>query len=47
MLIHGDKKAITYNEVISALLSDDLQSQLMAHSQSSILSKATLYVTRG
>lgn len=47
VLIHGDKKAITYNEVISALLTDDLQSKLMAPSQPSTSSGAALYVTRG
>ena len=47
VLIHGDKKAITYNEVISALLTDDLQSKLMAPSQPSSSSGAALYMNRG
>jgi hypothetical protein len=47
VLIHGDKKTITYNEMISALLIDDLQRKLMALSQLSSSSRAALYVTHG
>jgi hypothetical protein len=47
VLIHGDKKTITYNQVISALVIDDLQSKLMALSQPTSSSNTTLYVTRG
>jgi hypothetical protein len=47
MLIHGDKKAITYNEVISLLLTTHLQSKLMAPSQPTSSLGTALYVTRG
>jgi hypothetical protein len=47
VLIHDDKKAIIYNKVISVLLTNDLQSKLMASFQPNSSSKATIYVTRG
>jgi len=47
ILLHRDKKTITYNEVVNALLTDDLQQKLMMPSQSSSSVDTALNVTRG
>src|SRR5450759_1699105 len=47
MLLHRDKKTITYNEVVSALLTDDLQQKLVMSYQPTTSSGATLNVNRG
>jgi Zinc knuckle len=47
VLLHRDRKTITYNEVVSALLTDDLQQKLMMPSQPSFSSGTALNVTRG
>jgi hypothetical protein len=46
VLIHRDKKTITYNEVNITLLTEDFQRKLMVSSQPSNFSRAALYVTR-
>lgn len=45
MLLHCDKESITYNEVMTALLTDDIQQKLVSSSTHSFSSTA-LYVTR-
>ena len=47
VLLHRDRKTITYNEVVSALLTDDLQQKLTMTSQPSSSSGAALNVNRG
>ncbi|OAE25076.1 hypothetical protein AXG93_1163s1110 [Marchantia polymorpha subsp. ruderalis] len=46
VLLHRDKKSITYNEVVIALLTDDIQQKLVSSSTPS-LSSIAFYVTRG
>ncbi|OAE32785.1 hypothetical protein AXG93_374s1120 [Marchantia polymorpha subsp. ruderalis] len=46
VLLHRDKESITYNEVVIALLTDDIQQKLVYSSTPSPSSTA-LYVTRG
>lgn len=46
VLLHSDKKTITYNEVVSALMTNDLQQKLMP-SHASSLPGNTLHVSRG
>lgn len=46
ILLHCDRNIITYNEVVSALLTYDLQQKMMLSSDSSSFSK-TLNVIRG
>lgn len=46
VLLHRDKESITYNEVVIALLTDDIQQRLVPSSTISSSSTA-LYVTRG
>ena len=47
MLLHRDRKTITYNEVVSALLTDDLQQKLVLSSQPTTSSGTALNVNRG
>src|SRR5450759_3087569 len=47
VLLHRDRKTITYNEVVSALLTDDLQQKLVMSSQRTTSSGAALNVNRG
>ena len=47
VLLHRDRKTITYDEVVSALLTDDLQQKLVLSSEPASLSDAALYVNRG
>jgi hypothetical protein len=47
VLLHSDRNTITYNEVISALLIDDLQTKIMAPTQPSNAFGTTLNVTCG
>ena len=46
VLLHRDRKTITYDEVVSALLTDDLQHKLVLSSEPASLSDAALYVNR-
>jgi hypothetical protein len=47
VLLHRDRKTITYNEVVSALLTDDLQQKLVLSSHPTSSSGAALNVNRG
>ncbi|CAM6106785.1 unnamed protein product [Calypogeia fissa] len=47
ILLHRDKKTITYHEVVSALQTDDLQQKLVSSSQSSSSHPSALNVERG
>ena len=47
MLLHRDRKTITYNEVVSALLTDDLQQKMMLSTPPSTSSGTALNVNRG
>lgn len=47
VLLHRDKKTITYHEVVSALQTDDLQQKLVSSSQSSSSHPSALNVERG
>ena len=47
VLLHRDRKTITYNEVVSALLTDDLQQKLVLSSQPASSSGTALNVNRG
>ncbi|OAE35568.1 hypothetical protein AXG93_2841s1010 [Marchantia polymorpha subsp. ruderalis] len=46
VLLHRDKESITYNEVVTTLLTDNIQQKLVSYSTSSS-SSTSLYVTRG
>ena len=46
VLLHRDRKTITYDEVVSALLTEDLQQKLVLSLESPSLSGAALYVNR-
>jgi hypothetical protein len=45
--LHSDRKTITYNQVVSALLTDDLQTKMMAPTEPSNASRMTLNVICG
>ena len=47
VLLHRDRKTITYNEVVSALKTDELQQKMMQSSLSSTSSGVALNVNRG
>ena len=47
VLLHRDRKTITYNEVVSALKTDELQQKMMQQSLSSTSSGVALNVNRG
>jgi hypothetical protein len=47
VLLHRDRKTITYNEVVSALLTDDMQQKLVLSSQPTTSSGTALNVNRG
>jgi len=47
VLLHRDRKTITYNEVVSALLTDDLQQKMMSSSPATTSSGTALNVNRG
>jgi hypothetical protein len=45
--LHSDRKTITYNDFVNALLIDDLQTKMIAPIQPSNASRTVLNVTRG